>query len=107
MGNFLWVLTDKRQALLDKLIEIPEAGRKPKSELIEMAVEEFVLKHGTSQNPQTKINLFDKETIAAVPNLYADREDWEKFYKLIKSAKDKKKLDEHLNLVLSIHNKFI
>jgi len=105
MSNFLWVKTTKRQALLDSLETIPEIGRKSKSELLEMALEEFVKKHGKSNNPQTQLQMFDKESILAIPNIYRDSKDWNKFYKNIKSKKDYRELDRALNMINAIHNR--
>ncbi len=108
MTNFLWVLTKKRQALMDALIKIPEIGRKSKSELIEWALEEFVKKHGKSFNPQTQIEMFDKESILAVPNLYEildNPELWKKFYKNMKRKKDYLEFDKAINALVALHNK--
>ncbi len=104
MSNFLWVLTDKRKALFEKLLEMPESGRKPKSELLEMALEEFVLKHSNSNNPQTTINLFQDNMIKAIPNIYAGVKEFRKFYKLIKTKEEYKRLDLEINSILKIHN---
>ncbi len=106
MVIFQMSLNPKREELFKKLTEIPEAGRKSKSELVEWALEEFLLRHGKSQNPQTKIPQFDKEEILAVPNIYQNRQVWENFYNLMKKIRPEeyKILDEQLNLVLSIHN---
>ena len=104
MSNFLWVKTQRREELLNALDKIPEIGRKSKSALLEMALEEFVLKHGKSKNPQTTITLFDNENILAIPSGFADLNDWKKFYKLI--DKDSySNWDKHLNTINNLHNK--
>mgnify|MGYP001581946134 CR=1 FL=1 len=105
MSNFLWVKTQKRQSLLDALDSIPEIGKKSKSEILEWALEEFVKKHSKSNNPQTTIEIFDKESILAVPNIYRSEDDWKKFYSRIKKKEDYKELDEQVNMILKIHNR--
>ena len=107
MSNFLWVLTDKRKQLFEKLLEMPEAGRKPKSELLEMALEEFILKHAKSNNPQTQMDLFQDNMIKAIPNLYSDVKEFKKFYKLIKTKEEYQRLDDQINMVLKVHNENI
>lgn len=84
LSNFIWNKTPKRQNLLDALEKIPEIGKKNKSILLEMALEEFILKHGKSNNPQTIITMYDKEAVSAIPNIYEDDLDkWIKFYKIL------------------------
>jgi hypothetical protein len=105
MSNFLWVKTEKRQSLLDSLDSIPEIGKKSKSVILELALEEFVKKHAVSNNPQTTIMQFDKESILAVPNIYRDSKSWKKFYKNVKTKKEYKEIDKALNMILNIHNR--
>jgi len=91
MSNYLWVKTQRRQELLDIANEIPEYGRKKTSEILEMALEEFVKKHGKSNNPQSQITQFGKQGILQVPNIYEatdDPETWKKFYGAIKNKKE-------------------
>lgn len=108
MSNFLWVKTAKRQKLLDALEEIPEIGRKSKSELIEWALEDFVKKHQKSNNPQTQIGMYDKQSILAVPNIYEavnNLTSWKKFYKTMKRKEDYHEVDDALNIIMELHNK--
>jgi len=107
MSNFLWVLTDKRKQLFEKLLEMPEAGRKPKSELLEMALEEFILRHAKSNNPQTQMDLFQDNMVKAIPSIYSNSKAFEKFYRLIKTKEEYQELDRHLNIILDIHNRNI
>lgn len=100
-------LNPKREELFRKLTEIPEAGRKSKSELVEMALEEFILKHGKSNNPQTQIDLFQDNMIKAIPHLYSDVKEFRKFYKLIKTKDEYQRLDEQINMLLKVHNGFL
>ena len=103
MTNFQWVVTPLRKNLLDKIKEIPEYGIKSKSEIIEIALQEFILRHGDSNNPQSKITLFQSPLIKAIPTIYGSRYDFEKFYKLL-NKKEYQELDEKLNMILEIHN---
>ena len=107
MSNFLWVLTEKRKQLFEKLLEMPEAGRKPKSELLEMALEEFILRHAKSNNPQTQMDLFQDGMIKAIPNIYAKPQQFKNFYRLIKTKEEYKRLDEQITMILNIHNENI
>ena len=72
---------------------MPEAGRKPKSELLEIALEEFILRHGKSNNPQTQMDLFQDNMVKAIPNIYSDSKAFEKFYRLIKTKEEYQELD--------------
>lgn len=105
MSNFVWYLTPKRKAILEKLEELPEAGKKPKSELIEIALEKYIFDHADANNPQTQVTQFTKNDLPAVPTIMEERSAWENFYKLVKSEKDYESLDEHLNMILELHNK--
>lgn len=104
MTSFQWSITAKRKVLLEKLEEIPEYGKRSKSEIIELALEDFILKHGKSNNPQSKITLFQSQLIKAIPTIYANRLDFEKFYNLL-SNEEYQELDEKLNMILEIHNR--
>jgi len=107
MSNFLWVKTSHRQELLDALEKIPEYGKKNKSEILEIALEEFVKKHGKSNNPQSRLSQFHSEGIVAIPSIYEMNDDpivWKKFYKLI-GKKEFKIIDRALNSILNLHNK--
>ena len=79
MTSFQWSITASRKALLDQLEKIPEFGKKSKSAILELALQDFILKHGSSNNPQTKIEIFQSEMIKAIPTIYAKRKDFEKF----------------------------
>lgn len=103
MTSFQWSITPSRKKLLEKLQEIPEYGKRSKSEIMELALEDFILKHGASNNPQTKIEIYQSELIKAVPTIYAERKDFEKFYSLV-NKDEFKELDEKLNMILEIHN---
>lgn len=105
MSNFLWVKTPKRQALLDSLDSLPEISKQSKSQVLEWALEEFVKKHTKSNNPQTQIQMFNKESILAIPNMYREESDWQKFYTKIKTKKDYEELDKALNMIMIIHNR--
>jgi len=105
MSNFLWVKTEKRQSLLDALDSIPEIGKKSKSEILEWALEDFVKKHAVSNNPQTTMGQFDKESILAIPNIYRDALDWNKFYGTMKRKEDYDEVGSQLEMILAIHNK--
>lgn len=75
------------------------------SDIILEGLEKYWLEHGDSQNPQTKISLYETGMENAIPNLYRDKSNWEKFYSLIKNPKDYKLLDEKINMVMNLHNK--
>lgn len=99
-------LNPKREELFRKLTEIPEIGRKSKSELVEMALEEFILRHGKSNNPQTKISIYQSKLIKAIPQIYANKKDFQIFYNLL-NKEEYEELDEKLNMILEIHNRFL
>lgn len=105
MSNFLWVLTEKRKNMMNELINIPEFGKKSKSEIMELALQEYLEKHLKSNNPQTQLTIFNKESINAIPNLYREIDEWKIFYSRIKQKKDYVELDQQLNMILTLHNK--
>ena len=78
---------------------------KPMNEILQDAMEDYVKKHSESQNPQTKITLFENKLINAIPNLYANPQNWYKFYNLIKKKEEYTEIDQQLNMILDIHNK--
>lgn len=108
MSNFLWVKTTRRQELLDAVEEIPEYGKKNKSQILEMALEEFIKKHGKSNNPQSRLTQFHSDGILQVPSIYEMNDNpilWKTFYKLIKNKKEFKIVDRALNGIFNLHNK--
>jgi len=107
MVVFQMSLNPRREELFKKLEEIPEFGKTSKSALVELALEELILKHGESNNPQTQMDLFQDNMIKAIPNIYAKPTQFQKFYKLIKSKEEYKRLDEQINMILHIHNENI
>ena len=105
MTSFQWSITASRKALLDKLEEIPEFGKRSKSEILELALADFILKHGNSNNPQTQMDVFQDNLAKAIPQIYAGGKEFNKFYKLIKTKQDFQALDRNLSIILDIHNK--
>ena len=77
---------------------------KPMNEILQDAMKDYVKEHSESQNPQTKITLFENKLINAIPNIYAKPQAWHKFYYLIKKKEEYKVIDEQLNMILGIHN---
>jgi len=73
MTSFQWSITPTRKTLLDELEKIPEYGKRAKSEIIELALKEFILRHGQSNNPQSKITLYQSPLIKAIPTIYAKK----------------------------------
>lgn len=68
--------------MLDSLESIPEIGKKSKSEILEIALDEFLQRHLASQNPQTTLD----KTVKAIPNLFEimdHPEVFDKYYKLL------------------------
>lgn len=106
MTSFQWSITASRKALLEQLEKIPEFGKKSKSEILELALQDFILKHGNSNNPQTKITIYQSELIKAIPTIYSERKAFVKFYKLL-NKKEYAELDSKINMILEIHNGFL
>jgi len=76
-------MTEKRQALFIGLEKIPEYGKKSKSELVELALEEFLAKHMKSNNPQSVLEHFDRIERTAIPNLFEAHDNpdmWIKYF---------------------------
>lgn len=75
------------------------------SDIVLMGLEDYYKKHCKSKNPQTVIELFKTGLENAVPNLYEDSKKWVNFYNLIKKKPEFKKVDEQLNMILSLHHR--
>lgn len=105
MANFLWVKTTRREELLKALDDIPEIGRKSKSAILEMALEEFVLKHQKSNNPQTQMELFGSKYERAIPNVYHDDEPWQEFYDKLNNVDDFNHLAKKLDRIIKMHTR--
>ena len=74
------------------------------SELVVTLLEDYVKIHSQSNNPQTQIEQFDKESVLAIPNAYASPKAWDKFYLLMKNKKDYDELSTAFEMILSKHN---
>ena len=75
------------------------------SEIVLEQLQKYALEHSKSQNPQTEITLFETGLEHAIPNLYREKQLWQKFYDLIKKRPDYDELDRQLNMINNIHNK--
>lgn len=107
MSNYQWYITSTRRKILEEIKEIPEYGKMKVSNLMELALKEFILKHGKSSNPQTTITLFLNQNVMAIPNVYASPEDWYRFYEIVR--KDKEvflELEGQLQKINRIHEAF-
>jgi len=104
--NYQWYVTTYREKQIKELKKIPEYGKKGLAEVIEMALDDFILKHGKSNNPQTEITLFQDQLIKAIPNIYENPEAFRKFYRLL-NKEEYKLLDKQLNMILAVHNGFL
>jgi len=103
MSNFIWNKTPYRQKLLDCLEDIPEIGKKNKSEILEMALTEFVERHLKSQNPQTTLD----SGVKAIPQLYEildHPEMFKKYYKLL-DADDINHMAKAIQTLTAFHMK--
>ena len=89
---------------LSLLKEITSKERTTIKAVIEEGINDYLKKHAKSNNPQTQIEQFDKESILAIPNNYRDAKTWKKFYNLMKDKKDYDVLDKQLMMILNIHN---
>jgi len=96
----------------DELIEnIDESARREGltfSDIVLESLDRWWLEHGKSQNPQTRITLFETGLENAIPNLYEiakHPEKLKKFYNLIKRKEDYQELDRGINLLLNYHNR--
>jgi len=59
-------------------------GYHSSSAYIVKLIKKEVMEHSKSNNPQTVIEMFDRETVKAIPNIYSrDEEAWLKFYKML------------------------
>ena len=96
---------EDKKGVIEKLEEIAQKEHLKFSEIVIDCFEEYVKKHGESNNPQTIIEQFDKESVLAIPNIYRDFDSWKKFYSRIKKKEDYTELDKQLNMILNLHNK--
>ena len=78
------------------------------SDILVILLKEYIKEHSQSQNPQTKITLFETGLEHAIPNLYEiirNPKKIDKFYSLIKKRTDFSELDKGLNIWLRSHHK--
>jgi len=71
MTNIIWYVNAERQKILDALMEIPDCGRRKRSEIIEQALREFVERHGDG-NPQYRLEHFEDPDFLACPAFFRD-----------------------------------
>ena len=74
-----------------------------KEVLTEMC-DDYLKKHGESNNPQSTIEQFNKPVINAVPNLY-NRDGWLTFFDNLKKEKDYQEVVDCVNFVVNQCNK--
>lgn len=95
----------------DLMLKIEELARREGlsfSDVIMAGLEKWWLEHGDSQNPQTKISLFESGLENAIPNMYEiiqSPEKLDKFYSLLKSKEEYEYLDKAVNVLVNTHNK--
>ena len=99
-----YLLNIEREKLQELKVLAAKEGTTIKN-ILDEGIDEYLKKHLKSNNPQTELSQFDKESILAIPNLYRDAKTWKKFYSLIKRKEDFKEVDKALNMILNIHNK--
>lgn len=79
-------------------------GYHSSSAYIVQLIKKEVKEHSASQNPQTNIDMFDREIVTAIPNIYERDEDkWVKFYSRL-TQEEYEALTERLSAVNNIHN---
>jgi response regulator of citrate/malate metabolism len=99
-----YLLNIEREKLQELKVLAAKEGTTIKN-ILDEGIDEYLKKHLKSNNPQTELSQFDKESILAIPNLYRDAKTWDKFYSLVKSKKDYQELDKALNMINQIHNR--
>jgi len=87
-----------KDVMMEKLEELGRKENMTFSEIILESLERYWLEHGASQNPQTKITLFETGLENAMPNLYSKKEDFRKFMRLIKKEEELKLINSQLIL---------
>ncbi len=92
------------------ILEIESIGRRENKSFSEIVIEllkNYAKEHSQSQNPQTKITLFETGLENAIPNIYEiikNPKKIKKFYSLIKKRKDFQHLDLGVNILLNAHH---
>ena len=87
---FSWNLSRKREELLEILLRQPQYSRLTKADLLE--------------NGLISLIESDKQTEKLMYPSIEEYEKWQEFYKTC-SEEEYKKIDLHLNRLMSIHNK--
>ena len=95
---------ENKKELFEKIDDLGRKERLKFSEIVIESLEDYVKKHGKSNNPQTQIEQFDKESVLAIPNAYASPKAWDKFYHLMQNKKDYDELSTAFEMILSKHN---
>lgn len=92
-----------KDELIEKLEEIARRENLTFSDIILEGLENYWKEHGESQNPQTKISLFDNRIALAIPHLYEENKDiWMKFYSQLK-PQQYKELTLAIDRLLEFH----
>ena len=94
---------------LSKIENLCDREKRSLSSLITELLIDWHRKHEESQNPQTKLSLYDQGLASALPNIYELAEHPEKaqrFYQSVKSKEEYKRLDAGLMAMLNNHNKW-
>lgn len=84
--SYQWYINHRRDKLLKAVKKLPD-GKGDFSLILEEALQDWLFKHGKSQNPQTEITSFQDEKFQALPHILSGREQW---IPLINSLDDKR-----------------
>lgn len=89
----------------EKFVDLAKKeGKHSASAYIVDLIKKEVKEHSESHNPQTVIDMFDRNQVTAIPNIYErDEEKWLKFYGNL-SKEDYAELGKRIDFVVNMHN---
>ena len=97
--RFVWELVGRRKELLEQLKQIPDAGGKDLSKVVEDALIEYI-KHHSSGNPAFKLDQFTEPDFHIAPAFFSNSTKWLNYSKDL-SDREYSELRSQLNIVES------
>src|SRR3990167_2682636 len=90
--------------LLERFKDVASREQRYVNDLLMDLMADYLKKHEASQNPQPTLDLFDRDMVCSIPNLYRDRDDFVKFYEILNAKEDYIEIEKQLQMAVDVHN---